>query len=166
MPIINGKVCVVNGKPVDKVYSNGIQVYGRNLWIRSRAVKGFLNFDNSGNINKPDSENLVSDFISVDANQTYIYSTDVVITIAQGYNATWDAYQFFDSNKAPLGGRNTQVGQNVALGTPQHTYLVIKAPVGASFIRIGSRYLEHGTAKLQKGSVATPWTPAPEDVGA
>ena len=31
MPTINGKVCVVNGTPVDKVFSNGKQVYGRNL---------------------------------------------------------------------------------------------------------------------------------------
>ena len=31
MPTINGKVCVVNGTPVDKVFSDGRQVYGRNL---------------------------------------------------------------------------------------------------------------------------------------
>lgn len=31
MPTINGRACVVNGTPVDKVFSNGKQVYGRNL---------------------------------------------------------------------------------------------------------------------------------------
>ena len=31
MPIINDRACVVNGAPVDKVFSNGRQVYGRNL---------------------------------------------------------------------------------------------------------------------------------------
>jgi len=31
MPTINGRACVVNGTPVDKVFSNGRQVYGRNL---------------------------------------------------------------------------------------------------------------------------------------
>lgn len=31
MPTINGKACVVNGTPVDKVFSDGKQVYGRNL---------------------------------------------------------------------------------------------------------------------------------------
>ena len=31
MSTINGNVCVVNGTPVDKVFSNGKQVYGRNL---------------------------------------------------------------------------------------------------------------------------------------
>ena len=165
MPIINGKVCVVNGKPVDKVYSNGKQVYGRNLWIRSRAVEGYLDPNHTGEVIAPDSENLVSDFISIDGNQTYVYSTDVVITVSIKLQ-TLDYYQFFDSNKVPFGGRNSQLGPFVDLGTPQHTELVIKAPVGASFIRIGSRYLEHGTVKLQKGSVATPWTPAPEDVGA
>lgn len=31
MTTINGKACVVNGTPVDKVFSNGKQIYGRNL---------------------------------------------------------------------------------------------------------------------------------------
>lgn len=31
MPTINGRACFVNGTPVDKVFSNGKQVYGRNL---------------------------------------------------------------------------------------------------------------------------------------
>ena len=35
MPTINGKACVVNGTPVDKVFSNGRQVYGRNLLANS-----------------------------------------------------------------------------------------------------------------------------------
>ena len=35
MPTINGRVCVVNGKPVDKVFSNGVQVYGRNLLLNT-----------------------------------------------------------------------------------------------------------------------------------
>ena len=160
MPTINGKACVANGTPVDKVFSNGKQVYGRNLWIRSKAVSGYWG---NGNIKEPDAENLVSDFISVDANQTYIYSTDVVVTLTNKL-ATWDAYQFFDSNKAILGDRAVQVGPVVTMGTSQHTEWIIKPPVDASFIRIGSRYLEHGTAKLEVGSVPTPWTPAPEDV--
>lgn len=162
MTTINGRVCVANGTPVDKVFSNGSQVYGRNLWIMSKAVSGFLNVDGSGNVKGPDAENLVSDFISVDENQTYIYHTDVVPTITG--IGTWDCYMFFNSNKAPLGGRNAQSGPAVNPGTPQHTEWVIKSPVGASFIRIGSRYLEHGKAKLEAGSVPTPWTPAPEDV--
>ncbi|MGQ2195716.1 hypothetical protein ACT5YV_01280 [Lactiplantibacillus plantarum] len=35
MPTINGKACVVNGKAVDKVFSDGKQVYGRNLLLNS-----------------------------------------------------------------------------------------------------------------------------------
>lgn len=31
MSTINGKACIVNGTPVDKVFSDGKQVYGRNL---------------------------------------------------------------------------------------------------------------------------------------
>ena len=35
MSTINGKVCVVDGVAVDKVFSNGKQVYGRNLALRT-----------------------------------------------------------------------------------------------------------------------------------
>lgn len=37
MPTINGRACVVNGVAVDKVYSNGRQVYGRNLLISTSS---------------------------------------------------------------------------------------------------------------------------------
>jgi len=33
MSTINGRACVANGVPVDKVFSNGQQVYGRNLML-------------------------------------------------------------------------------------------------------------------------------------
>jgi len=39
MTTINGRACVVNGTPVDKVFSNDKQVYGRNLLLDT-------NFDN------------------------------------------------------------------------------------------------------------------------
>lgn len=154
---------IKDGKAVDAVYQGGVKVYGRNLWSRSKAVSGYLVYTGDGSVYGPDAENLVSDFISVDENQTYVYHTDVVITNSSKPQS-WDAYAFFDSNKIALGSRPAQMGPNVTVGTPQHTEWVIKAPVGASFIRIGSRYLEQGKAKLEVGSVPTPWTPAPEDV--
>ena len=40
MPTINGQACIVNGKPVDKVFSNGIQVYGKNLLTDSSFESG------------------------------------------------------------------------------------------------------------------------------
>ena len=48
MAIINGKVLVKDGKAVDKVFSNGRQVYGRNLIVNSSAKTKdgfFKNFD-------------------------------------------------------------------------------------------------------------------------
>jgi len=38
MSTINGNVCVVNGNAVDKVFSNDRQVYGRNLFLKSKAL--------------------------------------------------------------------------------------------------------------------------------
>lgn len=40
MPTINGRACVVNGLPVDKVFSDGRQVYGRNLLADSGFESG------------------------------------------------------------------------------------------------------------------------------
>ena len=40
MPTINGRACVVNGVPVDKVFSNGKQVYSRNLITDSGFESG------------------------------------------------------------------------------------------------------------------------------
>ncbi|EKQ04197.1 phage tail fiber protein [Lacticaseibacillus casei A2-362] len=40
MPTINGRACVVNGVPVDKVFSDGRQVYGRNLLADSGFESG------------------------------------------------------------------------------------------------------------------------------
>ena len=50
MSTINGGVCVVNGKPVDKVYSNGIQVYGRNLAHGIASSKDWFVFQGFNNI--------------------------------------------------------------------------------------------------------------------
>lgn len=40
MSTINGRACVVNGTPVDKVFSDGKQVYGRNLLADSGFESG------------------------------------------------------------------------------------------------------------------------------
>nr|DAV37880.1 MAG TPA: Minor structural protein 4 [Caudoviricetes sp.] len=48
MAIINGKALVKDGKPLDRVYSNGQLVYGRNLLVNSSAKTKdgfFKNFD-------------------------------------------------------------------------------------------------------------------------
>ena len=43
MTAINGKACVVNGKAVDAVFSNGKQVYGRNLLKGTAKIEFRLN---------------------------------------------------------------------------------------------------------------------------
>lgn len=39
MPTINGKVCVVDGVAVDKAFSNGKQVYGRNYYQQNTPAQ-------------------------------------------------------------------------------------------------------------------------------
>lgn len=49
MSIINGRACVVNGTPVDKVFSNGRQVYGRNSVLNSDDMSKFDTWQQDGN---------------------------------------------------------------------------------------------------------------------
>jgi len=42
MTTINGRACVVNGVAVDKVFSNGKQVYGRNLLLGTKTPLSLL----------------------------------------------------------------------------------------------------------------------------
>lgn len=58
MTTINGKACVVNGTPVDKVFSNSKQVYGRNLL----ADSGFESGNTPANYAWGTSEDIVRTF--------------------------------------------------------------------------------------------------------
>lgn len=49
MPTINGRACVVTGTPVDKVFSNGQQVYGRNL-LRSSEFDRYWSIPSAATI--------------------------------------------------------------------------------------------------------------------
>lgn len=83
MTTINGKACVVNGAPVDKVFSNGRQVYGRNIVLNT------ANFDSHWSIPSQativdgydghkaihvDATGLTSEYVNV---QQPVYNADV-----------------------------------------------------------------------------------------
>lgn len=47
MATINGKALVKDGKPLDRVYSNGQLVYGRNLLLKSQKIGFSVGFNGS-----------------------------------------------------------------------------------------------------------------------
>lgn len=157
MTTINGRACVVNGTPVDKVFSNGRQVYGRNLLTGTSSSEQSYTGDFStvpgwgGSGQRP----------AVSAGSTYTYSiylTKLTGSFVLGY---WG----YDSNNKYVKWVSGPLYSSS--GKASWTFAI---PSGISYI---SPHIVHRSddfactakeEKLEKGSVATPWTPAPEDV--
>lgn len=195
MPTINSRVCVVNGTPVDKVFSNGRQVYGRNLLINtsSSATNGHTMVPGAGNdiyggkYSRTDSyEQLIADslvelyyrFMYPKPNNLYGLTPGATYTLSGSASHTSGELKFraeYSTNgtewiNSYYGDLGIPVSDGSAFTPFSYTFTI---PVGATGIyfslenydyTIGSLF-RFKNMKLEKGSVATPWTPAPEDVG-
>lgn len=166
MPAINGKACVVNGTPVDKVFSNGRQVYGRNL-VANTGTDIVIDATSSNasnwrfNMIYFTEQPRLGDSITVSADSTLTGT------------GTLDEYQVVLYDSATSQERSTEhflkAGKrdSVTLTLDRlngigDTVLLIYA--GKASETQGKKNVIHHLM-VEKGSVATPWTPAPEDVG-
>lgn len=163
MTTINGRACVVNGTPVDKVFSNGRQVYGRNLLIGTseNEVSGkfylFHNYQISGGL-QPGTTYTLSGWGRVDQdclNQSKGNRSKGVFIVAYYVDWSWSVTLWITPSL-----------------TSQYGKINFTTPSGKQFNPYVSVYIgsTSGTGyisklKLEKGTTATPWTPAPEDVG-
>jgi hypothetical protein len=189
MPTINGKACVVNGTPVDKVFSNGRQVYGRNLLQGTSTL--------SGDVANGDGALVQGAFNGYDAVKT---------------NRAW--HERMINLKSALGRTNAKAGDWFTISvyikadkqidtSSLDVYRAIGSDWGSSLYSIrmqtkpittqwqqyswsfqlddnslqqqktrveynsdtGDNLIYWAGWMLEKGTTATPWTPAPEDVG-
>ena len=168
MPTINGRVCVVNGTPVDKVFSNGRQVYGRNLLRNSRGkfqpnsskIDNYLIYDLMG--------------VSVYMTQGQQYTVHADASSGLVWSGTHDnsapnnnvVLWLVNSTTGVFGNVNTIISDaNTGTGTT----FTWNNPSGTYYLRVNtyrpdnSGYVEN--VKIEQGDTSTPWTPAPEDVG-
>jgi len=166
MSTINGKACVVNGTPVDKVFSNGKQVYGQNLFATSSSVSGYVDASGNGIYMTTKYGVLASDYVSVVGYNRLVYQSWVDWTDDRNVAQDWIGWAFFDNDKKLVGGRTASNGDAHTVGDTAYNARYIDVPEGAAFIRISARWLDGVDAKykLEAGNVATAWTPAPEDV--
>lgn len=159
MSTINGRACVVNGKAVDKVFSNGRQVYGRNLLpdtnntlTTSTTGHGWVTGLPSYELPKP-----------LEANQTYTLSCylepvthDVCVCMGTITNGN-------------VFGTTVTAGSK---GISTLTITFTQEEAAAShycWVTFTHKQTDTSTVsskgfKFENGNVATPWTPAPEDV--
>jgi len=161
MSTINGRACVVNGTPVDKAFSNGRQVYGRNLIIQSDLKPGYIVRDD-GSMTPWGNNDFNSDnYIPTNGETVFTFSSPDYV-----FKGIWtDSLAMYDSDKKYLGWQSI-TSATQTLSKPNAAYIRFSI----NFVEEGGTYehlsdwLDNHRYKLEKGSVATPWTPAPEDV--
>ena len=139
-----------------------VQVGGRNLYIISKATKGYITAS-SEEIHAPTKANeYTSDFIPVSANEKYIFQGWV--TVPEG-GYPWHRYHYYGADKRKIGGAY-YFESNIPLTGKQHYAERVTVPdnKNIAYIRISARLYEDGKLKFEQGNVATDYTLAPEDV--
>jgi hypothetical protein len=184
MPTINGKACVVNGKPVDKVFSNGVQVYGRNLIHDTSFRQGLwktawnnpsFQVTNEGNIkfsiSTTDQNGIGTPLDPVEMLKQYTLTLKIRghgrlepyimyngIPNLNIYTGLGVANQMIDSATEFVDIKYTFIPVNRDI-TKQGVFAVLTDSAAGNWLEI-----KKDSLKLEQGSVATPWSPAPEDV--
>lgn len=162
MPTINGRACVVNGTPVDKVFIDGKQVYGRNLLLRTSNINDYT-LSGSGWAAGGQSSNGGTVSISATPGEYYTYSAVVKSTTFNCYLQT----NFYDNSKNLISRFTSRMGTDIGMRT-----FTTVAPENVAYMNVymvfnnppDSQTAVFNSEKLEQGTTATPWTPAPEDV--
>lgn len=172
MPTINGKACVVDGMPVDKVYSNGRQIYGRNLIAGSespvmvlciasptgtnvystKTSDGWQRFFlNDGSIKLSDTELLPQTIINfnVTAGVTYTQSleirTDATVDLSTINDVTWFSYDVGHFGHDFQTAIMTKTGDQTYLITCTYTPKVAKNVRALDMLLYNIAYTTSGT---------------------
>ncbi|MDN2970460.1 phage tail spike protein [Streptococcus suis] len=141
---------------------DNVQVEGRNLYIVRDQQRGHLQHNDlslgaAGSLRNE----YTSDFIKV--NPTDKITIQFWATIpSSGTEDLWRAWQFYDAQKQLLGSRSAY-GYGDTEGEQYAKYQVV-VPSGASYLRVSYRSYSDGKVKVEKATIFTDWTPAPEDI--
>lgn len=167
MTTINGKACVVNGVPVDKVFSDDKQVYGRNLLtgtsdnvVHYNSIPGFTVWQSY--VTKFN----VGDILNVSAN----ISANTTTGTNSRHGDTVLKVSLLSSEKIQIG----YVEYRIPEGKTAHAFISKTIPTGTASILVkidngnfdGVVVPDVCTISHQfanTGSVVANWAPAPED---
>lgn len=134
---------------------------GRNYLISGTAALGWLG-DNDI-IGHNGAQGVVYDYIPTTAKEVWSYS----VWSDKQYTVTSDGkylrYALYDSNKQQI--MRKAIGLNMSTDTAKGQ-IVIDDNSAVAYIRVSIDWVAngYGHAKLEKGNIATDWSPAPEDV--
>ena len=132
----------------------------QNLFLNSTLTKGFLGNNGIIYVANATQKEVTSDFISVDPNEKIIFQHWV--TLPENGMA-WTAWQFFDKNKNPIDNRKSGLNAYKTTVGKQHNINQITVPANAYFVRFSARMYDDGLIKVEKGSVPSDYSVAPND---
>lgn len=178
MPTINGRACVVNGTPVDKVFCDGRQVYGRNLLTGTQDWQGNWNQIFEWSVDAEKYEGLAVRKRSLgwwglgqnyDANPNTTYTFSFYAKASETANII-DIYTLANEDwNSPVVSRPVYTNRAITTEWQQYSITFTTNSGGEICPNVCSNKdgitIYVAGYKLEKGATATPWTPAPEDVG-
>lgn len=141
-----------------------VEIGGRNLFAMSKSAVGYINKDTGNITSNVSNGETTSDYIPVDPGDVLTVQTWAT---ANDYDANNNYYMidymlYSEQNAAS----NIGISRRYNGGVPGFNYAVIRIneiPIDAKYIRIDARLYSDGKIKVERGNVATDWTPAPED---
>lgn len=179
MATINGKALVKDGKPLDRVYSNGQLMYGRNLLEGTQKFAG-SQWSQIPSVSEGNNENAI---IQVSKNGVVFYYDKSKLVSENKINTNDDYTLSFivkngsssDINVVFLGGATNQ-NNNVISKVNKNSGLITLVKLFNFWTLTGSNVIgisvsgldtagivEFSLVKAERNSLSTPWTPAPED---
>lgn len=145
---------------------NNVKIGGRNLYVIKDSVPGYI-VATSGLL---DTQHVVrtectSAFIPVAPGDVYQFQVWVTPIGDTSTEYLWMAYAFYDADQAYLNqNRPSQTGGTILANGQTYNSFSFTVPSGATYVRVSARLYEDGKIKLEKGTKATDYTPAPEDM--
>lgn len=190
MPTINGRACVVNGTPVDKVFSNGKQVYGRNYLVNSSNFSNVNNWNSNGGTTISVQDGCLSVFKDTvvnwrGVNQVFgissndfgknFMATTVIKNASDSTAKSLYVIVHFLDNSGNILEQPWLTRGDLSLSSDFQTFEFNSTvpndnrvtAVRLNFLTNNDATLYHvlhKSFKFEIGDAATPWTPAPEDI--
>ncbi|MFP3767658.1 hypothetical protein U5M32_06125 [Streptococcus sp. TATVAM-FAB35] len=137
-------------------------IVGSNLYIISKASKGFISVHSEELGTQTGNNEYTSDFIPVSANDKYVFQGWVTVP-ENGY--PWHRYQFYGADKHKIGGAYMFESNTPLVGEQHYTeHITVPNNEDIAYIRISARLYSDGKLKFEKGNIASDYSLAPEDV--
>ena len=161
MATINGKALVKDGKPIDRAYSNGQLVYGRNYFLNSSGSS----LTNDSIKGKVFTSNPSVAWIGGPQNSLYQRGLDALngqqVTVSFWAKADKENAKF---HSEPLGGAKT-FNPKLTTSWDKYSYTIPNLATAIVFfmaVDVGTNYYL-SNLKIESGNTSTDWTSAPED---